>query len=96
MACKHCQAYMAKAIATIPDFEAACALVNINPRSEVGAEKLVREFGNAGQFGTIRLARTWPDITDEVQFRMLARVTRDFYWMMLDYWADQAKERVHK
>ena len=41
-----------------------------------------------GQFGTIRLARRFPFVTNEEEFLMVAEVGLHFYWMTLDFWQE--------
>ena len=41
-----------------------------------------------GQFGTIRLARKYPDVTDEAVFQKVARTALEFYWLVLDERSD--------
>lgn len=97
MACKYCAEYMRRA-AKIENFEAACAALRLDPKKESEWPVIVKSLGMIGQFGTIRLARRFPFVTDEDTFRMVAKVGLHFYWMMLDVWdelsVDYYRERA--
>lgn len=89
MSCKYCSQYIARALKDVENFEAACAILHLDPHKQGDAEAILNAFGQIGQFGTIRLARKFPFVTDEAQFQMVARTALEFYWMLLDFWEEQ-------
>lgn len=97
MACKYCAQYVARALKEVPNFEKACRALQLNPANPADAENILKSMGQIGQFGTIRLARKFPFVTDEAEFQMVARTALEFYWMLLDFWEEQrAAERKER
>ena len=88
MACKYCSDYIARALREVEHFEDACRVLRLDPNNPRDHEDIVRGFAGIGQFGTIRLARRYPFVTNEEEFRMAADVGLHFYWMTLDYWEE--------
>ena len=95
MACQYCAQYIARAFAEVAHFEDACRVLRLDPRASRDYEAIVRGLTGIGQFGTIRLARRFPFVTNEEEFRMVADVGLHFYWMTLDFWDEiREKERL--
>lgn len=94
MACKYCAEYIRLAFTEVPGFEAACTVIGMNPKNPADYERIFDALAGIGQFGTIRLARAFPSVTDEEQFRTVAKAGLHFYWMVLDFWADQRKKEA--
>lgn len=92
MACKYCAQYIARAEREVEHFEDACRALRLDPKNSRDHEAIVRGLTNIGQFGTIRLARRYPFVTNEEEFRMVADVGLHFYWMTLDFW-DEIRAR---
>lgn len=91
MASKYASQYIARAKKEIKNFEAACRVLQFEPDRESEHEAIVKAFAGIGQFGTIRLARRFPFVTDEAQFLMVAEVGLHFYWMTLDFWQEKRR-----
>ena len=97
MSCKYCSQYIARALKEVPNFEASCVILHLDPRKPSDAEPILNALGQIGQFGSIRLARKFPFVTDEAQFQMVARTALEFYWMLLDFWEEQREaERLQR
>ena len=64
--------------------------MKLDPNRESQWPAIVKALGMIGQFGTIRLARRFPFVTDEKTFLMVARVGLEFYWVMLDVWDEES------
>lgn len=96
MTCKYCAQYIALALKKVPGFTQACAIIGLDPCNPADFERIYDSLAGIGQFGTIRLARAFPHITDEEQFRTVAKAGLHFYWMVLDFWADQRKKEVEE
>ena len=97
MACKYCAQYIARAEREVEHFEDACRALRLDPKNSRDHEAIVRGLTNIGQFGTIRLARRYPFVTNEEEFRMVADVGLHFYWMTLDFWDEiRAKEAAER
>lgn len=94
MTCKYCAQYIALAFKEVPGFREACAIIGMDPSNPADFEKIFDALAGIGQFGTIRLARAFPHVTDEEQFRTVAKAGLHFYWMVLDFWADQRKKEA--
>ena len=92
MACKYCSQYIARAFKEVERFEDACRALRLDPKKTSDYEAIVRGLTGIGQFGTIRLARRYPFVTNEEDFRMVAEVGLHFYWMTLDFW-DEIREK---
>ncbi len=93
MASKYAAQYMERAKKEIKNFEAACRILNFDPGKESDYEPIVKAMVGIGQFGTIRLARRFPFVTDEEQFLMVADVGLHFYWMTLDFWQEMRRNQ---
>ena len=91
MASKYAAQYVERAKKDIPHFEEACRVLQFDPNKPAEYERIVKALVNIGQFGTIRLARRFPFVTDEAQFLMVAEVGLLFYWMTLDFWQEMRK-----
>ena len=89
MACKYCADYIARGLKDVENFEKACEALRLDPHKQSDWEAIVRAMVMIGQFGTIRLARRFPFVTDEKTFLMVARTALNFYWMTLDFWEDK-------
>ena len=98
--CKYCCRYMERARREVENFDEACRILHMNPKSELEWPNIVKAFTMIGQFGTIRLARAFPEVTDEAQFHLVAQTALHFYWMILEEWdailAETAAEREAK
>ena len=92
MACKYCSQYIARAFKEVERFEDACCALRLDPKKTSDYEAIVRGLTGIGQFGTIRLARRYPFVTNEEDFRMVAEVGLHLYWMTLDFW-DEIREK---
>ncbi len=89
--CKYCARFVRKGVEKIANFEAVCAILNLDPKKSRDQNEIVHALTSIGQFGTIRLARKYPHVTDEAQFQMVARTALEFYWLVLDERADLVK-----
>ena len=88
MKCKYCAEYIRRA-EKIENFDVACRALELDPKRESDWPAIVKALGSIGQFGTIRLARGYPNekykaLADEKTFAVVAAVGLRFYWMMLD------------
>ncbi len=88
MSCKYCAMYVSRALASVENFEKACELLHFDPKKKEDEEAIVKAFAAIGQFGTIRLARAFPWVTNEEEFHMVTLVGLHFYWMLLDAWEE--------
>ena len=68
MACKYCADYIARGLKDVENFEKACEALRLDPHKQSDWEAIVRAMVMIGQFGTIRLARRFPFVTDEKTF----------------------------
>ena len=94
MTCKYCEQYIERARTSVPNFEKACVALKLDPSRASDYEEIVKALTGIGQFGTIRLARRFPFVTDEEVYRMVADTGLRFYWMTLDFWDEiRAQER---
>lgn len=93
MASKYAAQYIERARKEIRNFDEACRVLQFDPNRESDHENIVRALVGIGQFGTIRLARRFPFVTDEQEFLMVAKVGLHFYWMTLDFWQNVRKEQ---
>ena len=83
MASKYAAQYIERAKREVKNFEVACRVLQFDPEKES-----VTSMVGIGQFGTIRLARRFPFVTNEEEFLMVAEVGLHFYWMTLDFWQE--------
>ncbi len=90
MTTKFCAEYIRRARRKIEHFDEACAALKLDPNRESQWPAIVKALGMIGQFGTIRLARRFPFVTDEKTFLMVARAGLEFYWVMLDVWDEES------
>ncbi len=90
MTTKFCAEYIRRARGKVAHFDEACAALKLDPNKESQWPAIVKALGMIGQFGTIRLARRFPFVTDEKTFLMVARVGLEFYWVMLDVWDEES------
>lgn len=88
--CKYCRRYIELAQEKISGFREACASLQYDPAKTRDHIDIVRAFLEIGQFGTIRLARKYPFITDEAEFKRIHHAGLEFYWMVLDVWEELA------
>ena len=86
--CKYCAEFVRKGIQKVPHFEEVCATLKLDPKKRSDQSEIVQALTSIGQFGTIRLARKYPDVTDEAVFQKVARTALEFYWLVLDERAD--------
>ena len=86
--CKYCAEFVRKGIQKVPHFEEVCATLKLDPKKRSDQAEIVQALTSIGQFGTIRLARKYPDVTDEAVFQKVARTALEFYWLVLDERAD--------
>lgn len=82
--CKYCADFIRKGLEKVPHFEEVCAILRLDPKKRKDQSEIVPALTSIGQFGTIRLARKYPFVTDEAQFQMVARTALEFYWLVLD------------
>ena len=87
MASKYAAQYIERAKREVKNFEVACR-VYMEIEKESGFDAIVTSMVGIGQFGTIRLARRFPFVTNEEEFLMVAEVGLHFYWMTLDFWQE--------
>ncbi len=80
--------YVSRALKGVENFERACELLHFDPKKKEDEEAIVKAFAAIGQFGTIRLARAFPWVTNEEDFHMVTLVGLHFYWMLLDAWEE--------
>lgn len=93
----YAEIYVKKALAEVEDFERVCGFLGYDPHRPEEYETIVKSFCAIGQFGTIRLARKFPQVKNEDNFRLTHLVAMHFYWMVIDFWADRrAKEAAKK
>ena len=88
MASKYAAQYIERAKRHVKNFKKACRVLRFDPEKESDFDAIVTALAGIGQFGTIRLARRFPFVTDEEQFLMVADVGLHFYWMTLDFWQE--------
>ena len=88
MASKYAAQYIERAKREVKNFEVACRVLRCDPEKESDFDAIVTSMGGIGQFGTIRLARRFPFVTNEEEFLMVAEVGLHFYWMTLDFWQE--------
>lgn len=88
MASKYAAQYIERAKRDVKNFEQACRVLRFDPEKESDFDAIVTALAGIGQFGTIRLARRFPFVTDEEHFLMVADVGLHFYWMTLDFWQE--------
>lgn len=93
MASKYAAQYIERAKKEIENFDQACRILQFDPDRQAEYDTIVRALFNIGQFGTIRLARRFPFVTDEAEFLLVADVGLRFYWMTLDFWQNERKAR---
>ena len=86
--CKYCAEFVRKGIQKVPHFEEVCATLKLDPKKRSDQAEIVQALTSIGQFGTIRLARKYPDVTDEAVFQKVARTALEFYWLVLDERSD--------
>ena len=86
--CKYCAEFVRKGIQKVPRFEEVCATLKLDPKKRSDQAEIVQALTSIGQFGTIRLARKYPDVTDEAVFQKVARTALEFYWLVLDERSD--------
>lgn len=89
MACKYCAQYLRRAGKEIENFGRACSIIRLDPAKPADAEKIVVGMMAVGEYGAVRLEQEFGQIIDEVQFREVVSASRNFYWMVLDFWADE-------
>jgi len=92
--CKYCAEFVRKGLAKVPHFEEVCAILHLDPKKRQDQSEIVQALASIGQFGTIRLARKYPFVTDEAQFQMVARTALEFYWLVLDARAEIVKREA--
>lgn len=88
MASKYAAQYIERAKREVKNFEVACRVLRFDPEKESDFDTIVTSMVGIGQFGTIRLARRFPFVTNEEEFLMVAEVGLHFYWMTLDFWQE--------
>lgn len=88
MASKYAAQYIERAKREVKNFEVACRVLRFDPEKESDFDAVVTSMVGIGQFGTIRLARRFPFVTNEEEFLMVAEVGLHFYWMTLDFWQE--------
>lgn len=88
MTCRYCAEYIRRADKRVENFREACRILKLNPDSKEDEETIVRAFASIGQFGSIRLARRYPWVTDEAEFHLVTIAGLHFYWMLLDTWEE--------
>ena len=84
--------YVKRAFREVPDFERACKILKLDANDPAQYPAIVKALCAIGQFGTIRLARKFPFVTNEEEFRLTALVGLRFYWVVLDFW-DEEREK---
>ena len=90
MTTRFCAEYIRRAREKIAHFEEACRALQLDPAKESQWPAIVKALGMIGQFGTIRLARRFPFVTDEKTFAMVAQAGLEFYWVMLEVWDEES------
>ncbi|MCF0253041.1 MAG: hypothetical protein HUK26_01735 [Duodenibacillus sp.] len=88
MTCKYCALYVERGRSDIEGFEAACRILGLDAGRAADHEAIVNHLGAIGQFGAIRLARSFPAITDEKDFRTVVNAALKFYWLTMDMWEE--------
>lgn len=97
MSCRYCTEYVKRAMAGVENFERACEILHLDPKEKKDEEAIAKAFAAIGQFGSIRLARKFPWVTDEKEFHLVTVAGLHFYWMLLDAWEEiRAKEKADK
>lgn len=84
--------YIARAKKEVENFELACRVLGFDPDKEADYDNIVKALKGIGEFGTIRLARRFPFVTNEEHFLMVADVGLHFYWMTLDFWQEKRQK----
>ncbi len=92
MVCRYCPLYIERAYKEVENFENACKVLKLDPKKKSDWEEIVKGLVAIGQFGTIRLARRYPFVTNEEDFLMVADVGLHFYWMTLDFWEEEREK----
>lgn len=82
----YCTGYVERALKEIEEFRYCCSVLQMNPDNPAEHKKIMKAFCAIGQFGTIRLARKFPEVKNEKDFLLLYRIGLRFYWMVLDCW----------
>lgn len=88
--------YVKRAFKEVPDFERACRILKLDANDPSQYAAIVKALCAIGQFGTIRLARKFPFVTNEEDFRLTALVGLRFYWVVLDFWDEKRKKESSK
>ena len=96
MSCRYCAEYIRRAKSQVKNFREACRILKLDPDKSEDEEAIVKAFAGIGQFGSIRLARRYPWVTDEAQFHLVTIAGLHFYWMLLDAWEDIRSEEAKK
>lgn len=93
---KYGPVYIQKAFETVQHFREVCGYLGYNPEDPSQFDAIVKALCDIGQFGTNRLARKYPQVNNEENFRLTSRVALNFYWMVLDFWDEQNAEQIKK
>lgn len=96
MSCRYCAEYIRRADQRVKNFREACRILKLNPDKKEDEEAIVKALGGIGQFGSIRLARRFPWVTDESEFHLVTIAGLHFYWMLLDAWEDIRLQEAKK
>lgn len=92
----YAEIYVKKALAEVENFELACGYLGYDPHDPQQYEIIVKSLCAIGQFGTIRLARKFPQVKNEEHFRLTHLVGLHFYWLVIDFWADRRAQEESK
>ena len=95
MTSRYAARYIRRAFEKVPHFEEACQILGLDPSSPAQHERIIRELSTIGEFGTHVLAKRFPGVIDEEDFRLVARTALEFYWMTLEVW-DQVMGETEK